>query len=122
MIGSSLGAVEWLPLPTSKTLGAFMRGAFSCVITSSTPGAARAALASIAVMWPFGDIVVDRGATSQVDWEVELGVVIGVGGKNIARKDALTHVFGYTVMNDVTWRDVVPARTRNIPKLSITSG
>ena len=32
---------------------------------------------------PFGDIVVDRGATSQVDWEVELGVVIGRTGKNI---------------------------------------
>ena len=54
----------------------------------------------------FDDITVDRGVTSQVDWEAELGVVIGIGGKNIAAASALTHVFGYMTINDVTARDI----------------
>jgi 2-keto-4-pentenoate hydratase/2-oxohepta-3-ene-1,7-dioic acid hydratase in catechol pathway len=44
-----------------------------------------------------------------VDWEAELGVIIGVGGKNITRADALKHVFGYTVINDVSARDLQTA-------------
>jgi 2-keto-4-pentenoate hydratase/2-oxohepta-3-ene-1,7-dioic acid hydratase in catechol pathway len=55
---------------------------------------------------PFDDVPVDRNVTKQVDWEVELGVVIGTAGKNIAKADALAHVFGYTVINDVTARDL----------------
>src|SRR5262245_32799537 len=55
---------------------------------------------------PFGDVPVDRGATSQVDWEVELGVIIGRTGRNIPADRALDHVFGYTVINDVTARDL----------------
>jgi 2-keto-4-pentenoate hydratase/2-oxohepta-3-ene-1,7-dioic acid hydratase in catechol pathway len=55
---------------------------------------------------PFSDIVVDRGATSEVDWEVELGVVIGRTGKNIHAARAYDYVFGYTVLNDVTARDL----------------
>ena len=55
---------------------------------------------------PFDDIPVDRAATNQVDWEVELGVVIGTPGKNIRAAEALAHVFGYTVINDISARDV----------------
>jgi 2-keto-4-pentenoate hydratase/2-oxohepta-3-ene-1,7-dioic acid hydratase in catechol pathway len=55
---------------------------------------------------PFGDILVDRIATNQVDWEVELGVILGRGGRNIPASRALEHVFGYTVLNDVTARDL----------------
>jgi 2-keto-4-pentenoate hydratase/2-oxohepta-3-ene-1,7-dioic acid hydratase in catechol pathway len=44
--------------------------------------------------------------TEQVDYEAELAVVIGSGGKNIAKADAMRHVFGYTIVNDVTARDV----------------
>jgi 2-keto-4-pentenoate hydratase/2-oxohepta-3-ene-1,7-dioic acid hydratase in catechol pathway len=44
--------------------------------------------------------------TTQVDYESELAVVIGQGGKNIRRSDAMQHVFGYTIVNDVTARDV----------------
>jgi 2-keto-4-pentenoate hydratase/2-oxohepta-3-ene-1,7-dioic acid hydratase in catechol pathway len=44
--------------------------------------------------------------TEQVDYEAELAVVIGRGGKNIAKADAMRHVFGYTIVNDVTARDV----------------
>lgn len=46
------------------------------------------------------------GLTAELDWEVELGVVIGTGGRAIAREHALEHVFGYTVINDVSARDL----------------
>ncbi len=55
---------------------------------------------------PFDPIPWDATVTEQVDYEVELGVVIGVAGKNIARSKALEHVFGYTVVNDVSARDL----------------
>ena len=58
------------------------------------------------VTGPFDDIRWDRSTTQQVDWEAELGVVIGVGGVNIRRDAALGHVFGYTIVNDVTARDL----------------
>lgn len=44
--------------------------------------------------------------SSQVDYEVELAVVIGRPGRNIRPEDAFEHVFGYTVVNDVSGRDV----------------
>lgn len=44
--------------------------------------------------------------STQVDYEAELAVVIGRGGRNIARADAMAHVWGYTIVNDVTARDV----------------
>ena len=43
--------------------------------------------------------------TSMLDYEAELAVVIGRGGRDIASQDALDHVFGYTIVNDVTARD-----------------
>lgn len=43
--------------------------------------------------------------TQQLDWETELAVVIGRAGKNVSEADALDHVFGYTVVNDVSARD-----------------
>ncbi|HEV2009912.1 MAG TPA: fumarylacetoacetate hydrolase family protein [Candidatus Limnocylindria bacterium] len=55
---------------------------------------------------PYDDIPIDPKVSEKIDWEVELGVVIGRPGKNIPRRDALRHVFGYTVMNDVTARDI----------------
>lgn len=44
--------------------------------------------------------------SEQVDYEAELVVVIGKGGKGISEEQALDHVFGYTIMNDVSARDV----------------
>jgi 2-keto-4-pentenoate hydratase/2-oxohepta-3-ene-1,7-dioic acid hydratase in catechol pathway len=41
------------------------------------------------------------------DWELELAAVIGRGGRDIAREDALDHVAGYTICNDLTTRDLV---------------
>ena len=62
--------------------------------------------ASTSANGPFDPIPWDRSATAQVDYEAELGVVIGVRGKNIQRDTALDHVFGYTVINDVSARDL----------------
>ncbi|HKW59975.1 MAG TPA: fumarylacetoacetate hydrolase family protein [Candidatus Dormibacteraeota bacterium] len=62
--------------------------------------------AATSVAGPFDDVVMDPAVTSQVDWEVELGIVIGTAGANIPRARALDHVFGYLVVNDVSARDV----------------
>ncbi len=53
-----------------------------------------------------GAKVIHHAATKELDYEVELAVVIGATGRDIARERALGHVFGYTVINDVTARDV----------------
>lgn len=58
------------------------------------------------VVGPHDDVVLPSGISEQIDYESELAVVIGTGGKNIRREDALKHIFGYTVVNDVTARDV----------------
>jgi 2-keto-4-pentenoate hydratase/2-oxohepta-3-ene-1,7-dioic acid hydratase in catechol pathway len=46
------------------------------------------------------------GVSEQIDYEAELAVVIGRGGRNIPARDAMAHVWGYTIINDVTARDV----------------
>ena len=48
---------------------------------------------------------IDRGVSEQVDYEVELGVVIGPPAKHVSEADAHKHVFGYFVANDVSARD-----------------
>jgi 2-keto-4-pentenoate hydratase/2-oxohepta-3-ene-1,7-dioic acid hydratase in catechol pathway len=58
------------------------------------------------VIGPNDEIVVDAGLTTQVDWEVELGVIVGRRMRNVAVDTALDYVFGYTVANDVSARDV----------------
>jgi 2-keto-4-pentenoate hydratase/2-oxohepta-3-ene-1,7-dioic acid hydratase in catechol pathway len=55
---------------------------------------------------PFADIAIDPAVSDKIDWEVELGVIVGERGANIKRSDARTYVFGYTVFNDVTARDI----------------
>jgi 2-keto-4-pentenoate hydratase/2-oxohepta-3-ene-1,7-dioic acid hydratase in catechol pathway len=55
---------------------------------------------------PYADIAIDPDISDKIDWEVELAVVIGRRGANIKRGDAMQHVFGYTVLNDVTARDI----------------
>jgi 2-keto-4-pentenoate hydratase/2-oxohepta-3-ene-1,7-dioic acid hydratase in catechol pathway len=62
--------------------------------------------APTAVTGPFDDIPWDRSVTREVDWEAELGVIIGRTTRNISRAAALDHVFGYTIVNDVSARDV----------------
>ena len=59
------------------------------------------------VVGPFDAVHLPGAQVSeQIDYEAELAVIIGKGGKNIAAADAMQHVFGYTIVNDVTARDV----------------
>jgi 2,4-didehydro-3-deoxy-L-rhamnonate hydrolase len=59
--------------------------------------------ATSAVVGPNDNIVQPRGST-KLDWEVELGVVIGTKAKYVSKQDALKHVAGYFVANDVSER------------------
>lgn len=59
-----------------------------------------------AVVGPYDDVLLHTDVSTQLDWEVELGVVIGRSGISIDGDSALDHVFGYTVVNDVTSRDI----------------
>jgi 2-keto-4-pentenoate hydratase/2-oxohepta-3-ene-1,7-dioic acid hydratase in catechol pathway len=58
------------------------------------------------VIGPDEAIPYPQGLTTRLDWEVELGVVIGRGGRDIPEARALDYVFGYTVFNDVSARDL----------------
>ena len=59
------------------------------------------------VIGPFDAVQMPAPAASvQIDYESELAIVIGRGGRDIARSRAMDHVFGYTIVNDVTARDV----------------
>jgi 2-keto-4-pentenoate hydratase/2-oxohepta-3-ene-1,7-dioic acid hydratase in catechol pathway len=55
---------------------------------------------------PGDKIIIPLGITHRVDYEVELGVIIGSRAKNVKKEDALNYVFGYTVLNDVSARDL----------------
>ena len=52
-----------------------------------------------------GSPVIKPHAVQKLDWEVELGVVIGKGGRHITMENALDHVAGYVVFNDISARD-----------------
>ncbi len=62
--------------------------------------------ATTAINSPYGDIPYDTAVSTKIDFEAELAIIIGRQGKNIVAADALDYVFGYTVMNDVSARDL----------------
>lgn len=72
--------------------------------TDSTP--------TVFVLWPNslaghdGTTAWPRSLSESVDYEAELGVIIGTPAKDVAPEDALGHVWGYTVVNDITARDI----------------
>lgn len=72
--------------------------------TDSTP--------TVFVLWPNSLTGHDatttwpRTLSESVDYEAELGVIIGTPAKDVAAEDALEHVWGYTVVNDITARDI----------------
>lgn len=59
---------------------------------------------TVASAWD--DLPLHASLTSKLDWEVELAVVLGRGGRDIPVENALSHVYGYTVANDISARDV----------------
>ena len=62
--------------------------------------------APTAINAPGAPVRLDEGLTKLLDYEVELAVVIGKAGRDIAKERAFEHVFGYTIANDVTARDL----------------
>lgn len=58
-----------------------------------------------AVTGPETNILLNSQLTQQLDWEVELAVVISKKGKYVAKENALDYVFGYTIINDISARD-----------------
>lgn len=59
--------------------------------------------ATSCICGPNDDVVIPRGST-KMDWEVELGVVIGTAAKYVSESDALSRVAGYCVVNDISER------------------
>ncbi|MGE5262085.1 MAG: fumarylacetoacetate hydrolase family protein, partial [Acidobacteriota bacterium] len=62
--------------------------------------------APTSVSGPFDSILIDADVSVEVDWEVELAVIVGRRARKITRQEALAYVFGYSVLNDVSARDV----------------
>ncbi|MFQ5729668.1 MAG: fumarylacetoacetate hydrolase family protein, partial [Waddliaceae bacterium] len=60
--------------------------------------------ATSAICGPYDNIVIPKGST-KTDWEVELGVVIGTAAKRVSQENALKHVAGYCIINDLSERD-----------------
>lgn len=63
-----------------------------------------------AICGPNDDVEIPRGS-KKTDWEVELGVIIGKGGRYIDEADAMSHVAGFCVVNDVSEREFQLARS-----------
>lgn len=109
--------IESLPLaPNNVRIGACVAtpGKFMCIGLNYRDHAAETGSdlpshpvlfmkANSAMVGPNDDIVMPRGST-QTDWEVELGVVIGKSAKYVTKENALDHVAGYCVINDVSER------------------
>lgn len=58
------------------------------------------------IVAPDGDVLIFPAVSKAVDYEVELAIVIGKAGRNITTENAFDHIFGYTILNDITARDV----------------
>ncbi len=69
----------------------------------------------LAVVGPGGEVIVDPRLSHKLDYEVEVGVVIGKAVRNVPRERALEAVFGYTVVNDISARDrqIIPYDTKD---------
>jgi 2-keto-4-pentenoate hydratase/2-oxohepta-3-ene-1,7-dioic acid hydratase in catechol pathway len=62
--------------------------------------------ATTSVNGPFGDVPYNTAVSTQIDYEVELAIIIGKQGSNIPRQQAMNYVYGYTVLNDISARDL----------------
>lgn len=70
------------------------------------------------VCGPFDPVVLPMEA-EQPDWELELGVVIGKRARRVKRAEALDYVAGYTIVNDITTREVVNRRKDDVPEMGM---
>ncbi|WP_018151025.1 ureidoglycolate lyase [Leeia oryzae] len=117
---AALAALDVKQLPVvsgSPRLGACVGnvGKFICIGLNYSDHAAESGMAvpaepvvfgkwTSAIVGPNDDVEIPRGS-NKTDWEVELGVVIGKGGRYIDEADAMSHVAGYCVINDVSERE-----------------
>jgi 2-keto-4-pentenoate hydratase/2-oxohepta-3-ene-1,7-dioic acid hydratase in catechol pathway len=67
-------------------------------------------------------IAVDREVTTTLDYEVELGIVLATGGRRLSAADAHRDIAGYTIVNDVTARDLQRAAQAVVPWQVIARG
>ena len=109
---------EWVSVPTSSArLHAPINdpGKFICIGLNYSDHAAEAGVPvpkEPPIFAKFANAILDPGepilrprGSSQLDWEVELGVVIGRPARHVTRDTALDYVYGYTIINDVSARD-----------------
>ncbi len=112
--GINLGKLPLVPASTRLGPCVGSVGKFLCIGLNYSDHAAESGMAvptepvlfmkaTSAICGPNDNIVMPRGST-KTDWEVELGVVIGKEAKYVAEQDALSHVCGYCVVNDVSER------------------
>ena len=110
--------VEWMPLGSPVFASAILDTPVTIAVGlnyaahSSELGLKADAAPTIFTLWP-GSLGGHRQTTTwprslsqSVDYEAELGVVIGPAARDVALEDALDHVWGYTVVNDITARDI----------------
>ncbi|AZS43343.1 fumarylacetoacetate hydrolase family protein [Microbacterium oleivorans] len=109
---------EWMPVGTPVFASAILDTPITIAIGlnysahSSELGLKADAAPTVFILWP-GSLSGHRQTTSwprslsqSVDYEAELGVIIGPAARDVALEDALDHVWGYTVVNDITARDI----------------
>lgn len=58
------------------------------------------------VIGPMDKVIIPKDYTEKIDYEVELAVIIGKDGKNISPEEVEEHIFGYTIGNDISARDI----------------
>ena len=100
--------VIWLPPVEPRTIFALGLNYADHAKESNMPEPAEPIIfmkATSAIIGPNDDVYLPPNA-KKGDWEVELGVIIGKRGSNISEADAFKHIFGYTVVNDVSAREV----------------
>lgn len=110
--------VRWLYAPVNLKRNVFCLGRNYAEHVKEGPGAPAGlptkpiwfTKATTALNDPDADFVVDASLTEQLDYEVELAVVLKRGGRWISEDVALDYVFGYTVLNDFSARDVQNGR------------
>lgn len=115
---AAAGATEWMPLDGLGFASAISRPPVVLAVGlnyaahSSELGLKADKAPTVFVLWP-GSLTGHDATTSwprslseSVDYEAELGVVIGSPAKDVAEADALSYVWGYTVVNDITARDI----------------
>ena len=115
---AAAGAPEWMPLDGLGFASAISRPPVVLAVGlnyaahSSELGLKADKAPTVFVLWP-GSLTGHDATTSwprslseSVDYEAELGVVIGSPAKDVAEADALSYVWGYTVVNDITARDI----------------